>query len=309
MALYLTEEDVEALLAIGDALEAVEGSFLRQAEGRIENKPRYRLGLDGGSLAVMAASDHGLGVAGVKTYAAGRSGASFVVCLFDAASQETLALIEADHLGRLRTGAASGVAAKYLAKEGARTLGVLGCGWQAETQIEAIRAAVPTVERVAVYCRTAERRAEFARRMGAEPVDSPSLAAAADVVVTITTSKDPVLRGEWLSPGALVVAAGANHPSRRELDNAVLERAAFVCCDSKEDAMIESGDLIEPAAQGVLDWLEVHELADVVSGRVQGRQAPEDVVVFKSNGIAAWDVAVGAAAVVRARERGLGRDL
>ncbi|MER3488033.1 MAG: ornithine cyclodeaminase, partial [Chloroflexota bacterium] len=145
MAVYLTEEDVEALLAIGDALEAVEGSFLRQAEGRIENKPRYRLGLDGGSVAVMAASDHGLGVAGVKTYAAGRNGASFVVILFDAASQETLALIEGDHLGRLRTGAASGVAAKYLAKDGARSLGVFGCGWQAETQIEAIRVAVPTI--------------------------------------------------------------------------------------------------------------------------------------------------------------------
>ena len=97
--------------------------------------------------------------------------------------------------------------------------------------------------------------------------------------------------------------------SRRELDNAVLERAAFVCCDSKEDARIESGDLIEPVAQGVLDWLEVHELAEVVAGEVLGRQANDDVIVFKSNGIAAWDVALGAAAVVLARERGQGSAL
>ena len=127
--------------------------------------------------------------------------------------------------------------------------------------------------------------------------------------MTVTTSKDPVLRGEWLQAGALVCAVGANRPEARELDNAVLERAAFVCCDSKENARLESGDLIEPVEQGVLDWLEVHELAEVVSGDVQGRQSPEDVVVFKSNGLAAWDVAIGAVAVARARELGLGRDL
>jgi ornithine cyclodeaminase/alanine dehydrogenase-like protein (mu-crystallin family) len=309
MPLYLTEEDVDALLTIADALEAVEGSFLRQAEGAVENRPRERLRLDGGVLAVMAASDRALGVAGVKAYAAGRQGASFLVSLFDASSQEALAVIEADHLGRLRTGAASGVAAKYLAREGARSLGVFGCGWQAETQIAAIRAAVPSLERVLVHCRTAARREELARRMDAEPAADPRQAAAQDIVVTITTAKDPVLRGEWLQAGALVIAAGANHPSRRELDNAVLERAAFVCCDSKEDAMIESGDLIEPVAQGLLDWLEVHELAEVVAGRVQGRQSPEDVVLFKSNGIAAWDVAIAAVAVAKARERGLGREL
>jgi alanine dehydrogenase len=127
--------------------------------------------------------------------------------------------------------------------------------------------------------------------------------------VTVTTSRDPVLRGEWLSEGALVCAVGANDASRRELDNAVLERAAFVCCDSREQAQIESGDLIEPVSQGVLDWLEVHELHEVVAGELQGRAAPEDVVVFKSNGIAAWDLAAGARAVELARERGIGLEL
>ena len=307
--LYLTEADVEALLTMEDALEAVEGSFRRQAEGVVENRPRYRLRLEGGLLAVMAASDLGLGVAGVKTYAAGRGCASFVFSLFDASSQELLAVIEADRLGRLRTGAASGVAAKHLAREGARTLGVIGCGWQAEAQIAAVRSALPSIERVVVYCRTLERREEFARAVGAEPAEGYREAGEQDVVVTITTSRDPVLRGEWLRAGAFVAAAGANQPSRRELDNAVLERAAFVCCDSKEDAMIESGDLIEPVAQGVLDWLEVHELAEVVTGQVPGRQSDDDVVVFKSNGIAAWDVAIAAAAVVKARERGVGREL
>jgi ornithine cyclodeaminase/alanine dehydrogenase-like protein (mu-crystallin family) len=127
--------------------------------------------------------------------------------------------------------------------------------------------------------------------------------------VTATTARDPVLRGEWLVEGALVCAVGANDPTKRELDNRVLERASFVCCDSLSQARLESGDLIEPVATGVLDWLEVHELQEVVAGETHGRAAPRDIVVFKSNGIAAWDVAVGAEAVARASARGVGRDL
>ena len=308
MALYLTEEDVEAVVTIVDALEAVEGSFRRQAAGMIENKPRYRLRLESGRLAVMAASDLGLGVSGVKAYAAGPDGAKFVVTLFHAERHDVLAIIEADMLGRLRTGAASGIAAKYLAKEGAASLGVIGCGRQAETQIAAVRAALPEISSTVVFCRDPKRRESFAYRMGAEPAESHQEAAAQDVVVTITTSKDPVLRGEWLRPGALVCAAGANVPSNRELDDTVLERAAFVCCDSLEDARLESGDLIEPIAQGVLDWLEVHELAEVVRGAVRppvGRRHRR----LQVNGIAAWDVAAGAAAVALAREQRIGREL
>jgi ornithine cyclodeaminase/alanine dehydrogenase-like protein (mu-crystallin family) len=307
--LYLSEEDVDGLLTPEDALEAVEGSFRRLAEGLVENVPRRRLRLDGGALAVMSASDLGLGVAGVKTYAAGQGGANFVLVLFDAATDETIALIEADRLGQFRTGAASGVAAKFLSREGATSLGVIGAGTQAEMQVRCVRAAVPSLGHVLVYSRTEERREAFARAAGADPAESAQEAAAQDVVVTITSSRDPVLRGDWLRPGALVCAAGANRPQARELDNAVLQRAAFVCCDSVEDARIESGDLIEPVQQGVLDWLEVHELSEVVSGQVQGRQAADDIVVFKSNGIAAWDVAIGAAAVERARGRGIGREV
>ena len=127
--------------------------------------------------------------------------------------------------------------------------------------------------------------------------------------MTITSSRDPVLRGEWLAPGTLVSAAGANIVTRRELDNAVLERASFVCCDLLEQAKLESGDLVEPVQLGVLDWLEVHELHEVVAGKIAGRQSDEDIVVFKSNGLAAWDVALGAEAVRRAREQGVGTEL
>ena len=310
MTLYLTEEDVGALLTTEDALEAVEGSFRRLAAGRVENRPRDRLRLEDGVLAVMAAADLELGYAGLKSYAAfGYDDVRFVVLLFEADRADLVAVIEANRLGQLRTGAASGVAARYLARSGARTLGVIGCGWQAESQVLSIRAAVPTIERVVAYCRTPERLEAFCERVGARPAESQRQAGEQDVVVTATTSKDPVLRGEWLRPGALVCAIGANEPSSRELDNVVLERASFVCCDSKETARRESGDLRDPVEQGVLDWLEVHEVQEVVAGETAGRATDDDVVVFKSNGIAAWDVAIGAAAVERARERGVGREL
>ena len=279
------------------------------ARGEVEIAPRRRLRLPEGALADMAAADSGLGLAGGKLYASTSTGTTFIVCLFDSDTSELVAVVEADRLGQLRTGAASGVAARFLAKSGARTLGVIGCGYQAETQVACIRAAVPGVERVVAYCRTPESLAAFCERTGAEPGESHREAASGEIVATITSSRDPVLRGEWLAPGTLVVAAGANVVTRRELDNAVLERASFVCCDWLAQAKLESGDLVEPIAAGVLDWLEVHELHEVVAGETPGRQSDADIVVFKSNGLAAWDVALGAEAVRLARERGVGTTL
>jgi alanine dehydrogenase len=309
MTLYLTEEEVAGLLPIEDAVAAVEECFLRLARGAIDNRPRARMPLEDGQFALMAAVDRELGFAGLKSYAWLPGGTPFAVVLFDTGAAELAAVIEADRLGQLRTGAASGVAAKYLARKGATTLGVIGCGWQAESQVAAIRTAVPSIEQTLVYCRNAERLTAFCKANGCEQAESHRDAAAQDVVVTVTTSKDPVLRGEWLREGALVCAVGANDASARELDNVVLERASFVCCDSREQARLESGDLIEPVERGVLDWLEVHELQEVVAGEVPGRQADEDIVLFKSNGIAAWDVAVGSRVLEHARERGVGREL
>jgi ornithine cyclodeaminase/alanine dehydrogenase-like protein (mu-crystallin family) len=297
VTLHLSEEDVARLLTPADAVATIEACFERMARGVVHNRPRYRLPLEHGSLAVMAASDLELGYAGAKVYAAFGTGARFEVLLFRADEPELVGVVDADTLGRLRTGAASGVAAKHLAKQDARTLGVIGCGRQAETQVACIRAAVPTLERTIAYCRTRENLESFCERFDCEPGESNSDAAACDVVVTVTGSRDPVLRGEWLRPGALVCAVGANDPRRRELDNAVLGRAAFVCCDSRENAQLESADLIEPIQAGVLDWLEVYELQQVVAGEVSGRASNDDVVVFKSNGLAAWDVAVAARVV------------
>jgi ornithine cyclodeaminase/alanine dehydrogenase-like protein (mu-crystallin family) len=307
--LYLTEAEVGELLTPAEAVEAIDACFRRMAAGAVENRPRYRLRLEGGALAVMSAADLELGYAGAKVYAGFGEGARFAVLLFKADSPELVAVLEADKLGQLRTGAASGVAARYLAASGATSLGVIGCGWQAESQVACIRAALPQLERVVAYCRREERLRAFCDAHGAEPGESHQDPGACDIVVTATTSRDPVLRGEWLRAGALVCAVGANDGRRRELDNVVLERAGFVCCDSRDDAKLESADLIEPVESGVLDWLEVHELQEVVAGEVTGRQSDGDIVVFKSNGLAAWDVAVAAAVVERARAAGAGSEV
>jgi ornithine cyclodeaminase/alanine dehydrogenase-like protein (mu-crystallin family) len=300
---YLTETEVAELLSPAEAVEAIEACFRRMAAGEVHNRPRYRLPLEHGALAVMAASDLGLGYAGAKVYSGFREGARFVVLLFRADEPQLVAVLDADGLGRLRTGAASAVAARYLARAGATSLGLIGCGRQADTQVACIRAALPAVDRVVAYCRTESSLRDFCERHGAEPGESPRDSAECDVVVTITSSPDPVLRGEWLRPGALVCAVGANDGRRRELDNVVLQRASFVCCDSIEDARLESADLIEPVASGVLDWLEVHELQEVVAGETIGRQSEDDLVVFKSNGLAAWDVAAAAAAMEKRAAR------
>jgi alanine dehydrogenase len=309
LPLYLTEADVEALVSPAEAVEAIEASFRRLAAGRVENRPRYRIALDEGRLAVMSAADLEAGYAGAKVYSAFADGARFALLLFRSDRPELAAVIEADKLGQLRTGAATGVAAKYLARQRASTLGVYGCGWQARGQVAAIRAALPSIERVIAHCRTGASLKAFCSEVRAEPAEDPSEPAAQDVVVTVTNARDPVLRGEWLRDGALVCAVGANVPRARELDNVVLERAVFVCCDSREQARIESGDLIEPIQNGVLDWLEVHELQEVVAGEVSGRSSPSDVVLFKSNGLAAWDVALGAFVLERARAEGRGTNV
>jgi alanine dehydrogenase len=309
MPLYLSEADVAALLTPAVALAAVEESFERQARGEIENRPRQRIAHGDGVFAVMHAVDRGLGLAGVKSYAWLPGGTPFVVLLFSLERAELDAVIEADALGRFRTGAASGVAARHLARPGASSLGVIGCGFQAELQVRAIREAVPTIERTLVYCRNEQRLEEFCARLGCEPAVGHREAGEQEIVVTVTTSREPVLRGAWLRPGATVCAVGANDPAMRELDDDVVRRAAFVCCDSVEDARLESGDLIDPVAAGILAWSNVRELHEVIGGTARGREADDDIVVFKSNGIAAWDVAIGAAAVALARERGIGREL
>ncbi len=297
MPVYVTEEQVAATLTPAAARDAVRASFERLARGSVTNPPRVRAELPDGVFAVMPCVDRELGLAGLKTYAWLPGGTPFLVVLFSIEHAALHAIVEAELLGRLRTAAASAVAAELLARGDASSLGVFGCGRQAAAHVVALRDALPGLERVVVAGRDAGRLEAFCVEHGCEAADEPAAAGGCDVVVTATTSKDPVLRGEWLRDGALVIGVGANDPAQRELDNVVLERASFVCTDAREQAREEAGDLIEPVARGALDWLEVHELHDVVVGDATGRSGDDEIVVFKSNGLAAWDIAAAATVV------------
>ncbi|HEX4678824.1 MAG TPA: hypothetical protein VH210_06435 [Gaiellaceae bacterium] len=297
MPLYVTEAEVAKVLTPADARSAVHASLERLARGVVDNPSRVRAELPGGVFAVMPCVDHELGYAGLKTYAWLPGGTPFLVVLFSIERAELAAIVEADTLGQRRTAAASAVAAQLLARPEATSLGVIGYGRQAASHVVALRDALPSLERVLVFGPNAERLADFCKEHGCEAAEDYREAGGCDVVVTATTSKDPVLRGEWLRDGALVLAIGANDPAARELDNVVLERATFVCTDSRGQAQEEAGDLIGPVVGGVLDWLEVYELQDVVIGELPGRGSDDDIVLFKSNGLAAWDLAAAARVV------------
>lgn len=289
MPLYISEDEVAELLTPARAREAVEASFERLARGAVDNPPRVRAQVPSGVFAVMPCVDRELGYAGLKTYAWLPGGTPFLVVLFSLERAELEAVVEADVLGRRRTAAASAIAARRLAQAGASTLGIFGSGRQAASHVVALREALPALGRVLVHGRDPARVAAFCAAHECEPA-GPAAVGACDVVVTATTSTEPVLRGEWLRPGATVLAVGANDLGSRELDDAVLARAALVCTDSVAQAREEAGDLVG------LD--DVQELQDVRS-----RERDDDIVVFKSNGLAAWDIAAAAAVVTARRAR------
>ena len=301
MPLYVTEQQVAELLTPAEAFAAVEACFDRLARGVIDNPARVRADVPGGVFAVMPCVDHELGYAGLKSFLWLAGGTPFLVVLFSLEHARIEAVIEADALGQLRTAAASAIAAKHLARSGPGTLGIFGCGRQAASHLRALRTALPSVERVLVHSRDSARCAAFCREHQCDEAGSALKAGACDVVVTVTTSEEPVLHGEWLSDGAFVCAVGANAPASRELDDDVLRRAAFVCTDARAQAQVEAGDLIDPVGRGVLDWSAVHELQDVVTGRLPGRPSDDAITLFKSNGLAAWDIAAAARVLELAR--------
>ncbi len=313
MAIYLTETDVTDLLTMEMALGAVEGVLLRQAQGRASNLPRRRLRSAGTTLHVMSGADGDW--MGLKSYTVGRAGARFFINLFNAQTGELVALIEADRIGQMRTGAASGVATKYLAPEGATSVGIYGTGWQAQSQLAAV-CAVRRVERVLVYSRDPANRERFCREMGQKldlpvilPVANPEEAAAAEILITITTSREPVMRGEWLRPGTHLNAAGGNSILRREFDERVIERATLLTVDSIDQARLEAGELVTAVEKGLLNWERLVELRSVVGRDHPGRQNAGEITIFKSLGLAIEDIATAALVYEAACQQKRGREI
>jgi alanine dehydrogenase len=312
MTLLLTEADVRSLLTMPIALEIVGESLREQGNGELILHPRRRIKLpDGALLHYMAAADPIHGYIGMKLYTVAQGVARFVIPLFRSTTGEMAALIEADALGQLRTGAATGVATKYLANQNARTAGIIGTGYQARTQLEAV-AAVRRLRSVRAFGRDPERREKFCREMterigvAVEPMNSgEETVRGADIVVTATSATKIVLEGAWLVPGMHINAMGANWPQKRELDAAAVDRASKIVVDSVEQSRMEAGDLIQAFAEDETRWSAVQELSQIVAGKEPGRNSPDQITLFKSNGIATWDLA----AAVRVYEMAVARNM
>jgi alanine dehydrogenase len=328
MTVVLREEDVRAVLTMPDTIRVLEAAFIRQGEGLTRNSPRRRvqLPLARGVLHVLESFVPGLpgdpaaegpGLVGFKAYTASRTGARFAVMLYSGLDGQLLAMIEADWLGRMRTGAASGVATRYLARDTAQILGLIGTGGQARTQALAICAVRP-ISTVLVYGREVDRRNSFCSELSEElvGVNVEAVGAAeaairpADIAVTATTASEPVLFGDWLKFGTHLNVMGSNWANRREVDNAAIARSGIIAVDALDQAEIEAGDLLIPAAEGRLDLARVVELGAIVSGRVPGRSGDGTLItLFKSLGIALEDVATAGLVYALARERGLGEEI
>ncbi len=315
MALFLTENDVKQVLTAPMALEAVESAHRDLALGQAQDTPRARTRLPQTVLHILQGALPAQGVLGYKAYTSNRSGNRFLVHLFDAATGGLLAVIEADYMGMIRTGAASGIAARWLARSDAKVAGVFGAGWQAEGHVRAICAALP-LERVKVFSRRAERLAAFCQRMSDQTGVAVVPAASAeetvrgsDLVGTVTTAAQPLFDADWLEPGAHVNAAGSNALIRQELSEAALRRAALIAVDAVSTALAEAGDLLPLLEKGRLHSRQLVELGDVIIGRHAGRTSTEQITVFESQGMAIQDLAVGLRVLAAARERGLGIEL
>jgi alanine dehydrogenase len=314
-AIYLREDDVRELLDVETAVEVVEGVFRGLAEEKAANIPRSRVRAQGITLHVMSAAAEYLGFVGWKVYTTTRTKARFHVGLSSVESGELVALIEADFLGQLRTGAASGVATEYMARPDAKTVGVFGTGKQARTQLKAVTT-VRRIERAEVYSRKAERREKFAHEMseycGTQviPVHSPDEAAGEkDIVICATTSEVPVFEGRVLEPGTHLNVVGSNYLTKTEIDLETIRRADVIVCDSIEACQKEAGDFAQALEAGVTDWPLMHELSDVVAGRQTGRAVPEQITLFKSVGLAIEDVALAVKLIELAREENMGQAL
>lgn len=312
--LYLSEKDVLECLSMSKAIELVEHAFHQLADGSAINHPRRRVILPTGSvLHYMAAGTPEY--FGLKAYSVNaKTGAHFEVLLYRSADGLPLATLEANHLGQIRTGAASGVATKYLAREDASVAAIIGSGFQAETQLEAV-ANVRKLREVRVWSRKAERREEFAKRCGekfklnVKPMSTArECIEGADIVVTATSSKEPVFDTAWITPGAHVNATGSNWAERRELPaELVFETAAIVAVDSVEVAKLESGDLLIPLREPGRGAFPGVELSEIIAGKRPGRTTASQITIFKSNGLAVEDIAVAGYIYEEAGRRGLGR--
>ena len=315
MALFLKDEDVAQCVTMDAMLEAIESMQRQYGDGQAHNMTRRKIIADSGMLSVMGGGLFHQGLLGVKTYTVVKGAYSFQVSLYDANTGELLLYTQANRLGQLRTGATTGVAVKHLANPEDATVGIIGTGGQAPTQLEAL-SKVRGIKKIKAYSRTQERREEFARRMTDTMGVKVSAATSnedavrdCDIVLCIAATMEPVVEADWLKDGSTLIGAGPTTWRAREVDEAVITRAGKLIVDSTEQAAIEAGDLCSAVDKGIIQWSKVHELRHVVSGAVTGRDSNDQVVYAKIMGTGVADVAAAKLAYDSAKAAGLGTEM
>ncbi len=315
MALFLRDEEVAQCVTMEAMLAAIENMQRRYGEGQAQNLTRRKIIAESGMLSVMGGGLFYDGLLGVKTYTVVRGSYSFQVSLYDADTGKLLCYTQANRLGQLRTGATTGVAVKHLANAGRASIGIVGTGNQAATQLQAV-SMVREIKNVKAFSRTPERREAFAARM-AETMDIDVAAVAtneeavrdSDVVIGIAATATPVVQGEWLKEGATVIGAGPTSWRSQEVDEATIARAGKRFVDSIEQAAIEAGDLAAAVDKGLLQWSQLYELRHAVCGSIPGRDGPDQIVYAKLMGTGVADVAAAKVAYDSAKAQGLGTEL
>jgi ornithine cyclodeaminase/alanine dehydrogenase-like protein (mu-crystallin family) len=312
MTLFIREKEVDELITMDEAIKIIEEATRYQGQGLAKIIPRNRIYSQNFVFNVMSASIEPWNVVGLKTYLSTKKVTSFVIIIFDTNFTEPIAIIEADRLGQIRTGAASGLATKYLAKKNARIISVIGAGRQARTQVIGIAEALKA-EKILVYSRTYSKAVIMAEELkkynyNVEVVENYMKACDADVISTATNSKEPFLRPEWIKTGTHINLIGSNVISKAEAFPETIGMASLVVTDLKEQAMIESGDLIRAVEKGFLKWDSVRELWEVVLGNAK-RVNDDEITIFKSHGIALWDVAIAKKVYEKAIKRNIGFEI
>jgi ornithine cyclodeaminase/alanine dehydrogenase-like protein (mu-crystallin family) len=325
--LILTDPDVRRSIDMRDAIEASAEAFILVAEDRAAVPPRHQVTVDAESGALslfmpgFLSTPGGLGVKVVSFFPGnarrGVPPTHAAILLLDTDTGAPEVFMEATWLTSLRTGAGTGAATRWLARDDSRTLAVLGTGGLAYHQVEAVLTVRPLIDSVLLWNRTPARADDLADRLRAggarertvQVMATPERAvAAADIVVACTSARDPVVRGAWVRPGAHVNLVGAHGADMREGDDVLLLRSVVRAVDMLE-AATQSGELRRPLAGGIADARAFVEVGAIGAGRSPGRRGRDEITWFKSVGIAAQDLATARRVLVRARNLGLGSEI
>ena len=315
MVLFLGEAEVEELLNMDDAIHVMEETFRQQGRGNIINHPRDRLKTPKSMLHYLPGAVPHMNVMGYKAYTSSKAGIKFRVFLHDIETGELLSIMDGNYMGMIRTGAATSVATKYMSRQDSSRVGIYGSGWQARGQAMGV-CAVREIKCISVYSRDPDRRKAFCDEMRnlldieVMPAQNPEdVLKQVDIVITSTTSVEPVFNGESLEAGVHINAIGGNFLFKREIDERCVSKSDVIVVESKDQSKLEAGEFMPLIEKGRLWWEKIYELGEVVTGKVKGRNNIEEITLFKSLGIAIEDIAVAAHIYKLAKVKSIGKEL